>query len=92
MNFYRSRIPLFRLPSYPTLNPRLCRVDCWQFERLAARALTDNDRTKKEGKTKIAQVSARYQGEFLPFLEDEPWSFAYRRHLGDLNDRLAARE
>jgi two-component SAPR family response regulator len=75
-----------------SLNGALCWVDCWQFERMASRALTDNNITKEERKTEIAQASARYRGEFLPFLNDESWSFSYRSHLSDLTERLSKLE
>jgi len=63
-----------------TLNPTLCWVDIWAFERLLGRAEKRNpDDTL--GQRAMAEATALYQGEFLPELEDESWTIHTRERL-----------
>ena len=52
-----------------SLNPELCRVDAWSFERLGA----DN--------APVLAILNVYGGAFLPEEEGEPWSVAARERL-----------
>jgi ATP/maltotriose-dependent transcriptional regulator MalT/DNA-binding SARP family transcriptional activator len=68
------------------LNPRLCWVDAWAFEKLSARAevLLGNGRSggdlSGKGSALAEKALALYKGPFLPGDESEPWTEGY----GDL--------
>ncbi len=72
-----------------SLNPDLCWVDCWQFERLANEAT--GDKTNSEGiPATIRRALAAYQGTFLSSYEDESWTLNYRQRLEKIHEQLVA--
>jgi len=73
-----------------TLNPRVCWVDSWQFERLANSALTGKLHDSAAVTPATHDALESYGGEFLPACQNESWIFAYRDHLQDLFSRLSA--
>jgi ATP/maltotriose-dependent transcriptional regulator MalT len=81
------RDTIIQTSSYLTLNPRVCWVDSWQFERLAGKALSENPELQSRLKVK-QQAVAGYRGDFLPTLQDEPWTFDYRQRLQYLFEQL----
>jgi DNA-binding SARP family transcriptional activator len=79
---------IIQTPTNLSLNPSVCWVDCWQFERQARAVL---DRTGVDGgqEGQEAVLSVRtYQGDFLAAYMDDPWLFAYRERLKRLHERL----
>jgi DNA-binding SARP family transcriptional activator len=67
-----------------TLNPRLCWVDLWEFERL----LNDADHAagcgyKEKSSRNIESAVGMYHGHFLAGDTAEPWTFFIRDRLRD---------
>lgn len=65
-----------------TLNPSLCWVDCWAFERLVHADLDNSD-------TRIAKLKKLYQGPFLDSEEHAAWIAPMRERLGACMARLS---
>ncbi len=82
------RDAVLQTPSSLTLNPQVCWVDSWQFERLAGQALTKKQTTGDGPANAVQKALAAYQGHFLASREDEPWMFAYRQHLHTIARQL----
>ncbi len=74
---------IIQTPTHLTLNPSVCWVDCWQFERQARAALEG----RQNGQGAVRSVRT-YQGDFLAAYMDDPWLFAYRERLRGLYERL----
>ena len=70
-----------------TLNPSVCWVDCWQFERQAHAALESCPDGKQDEHVGVLGVKT-YQGDFLAAYRDDPWLFSYRNRLRELYERL----
>jgi DNA-binding SARP family transcriptional activator len=64
------------------LNPSVCWVDCWAFERLTAQADTDSGRKDMDKAAKLTQSAlAMYQGAFLAGDEFASWTVSRRERL-----------
>ena len=75
-------------PTDLTINPRLCWIDAWQFERQANRVLKKRFLNRQEHESIRRQTLAIYHNDFIPALDDEPWTFGYRNHLEKLRKQL----
>ncbi len=80
---------IIQTSTYLTLNPRICWVDCWQFERLAGRAMDGKNLDRQGRSIAIGRALPVYQGFFLASLEDESWIFSYRQRLQQLFEQLS---
>jgi hypothetical protein len=81
---------ILQTAKYLTLNPRVCWVDSWQFERLANELLVAEGAISKSRRGGVQKSIALYHGDFLPVCQEEPWSFAYRDRLEKLYRLLNA--
>lgn len=61
------------------LDPRLCRVDVWEFERLTA-SLEDRSATADDAAHSLRRIFALYRGEFL-YGDEDPWLIPARERL-----------
>lgn len=75
---------IIQTAAHISLNPRLCWVDSWQFERLA------NEATHEAKPTLNATHVALdvYRNDFLCAYQDEFWTFQYRKKLQRLRGQL----
>ncbi len=71
-----------------SLNPLICWVDSWHFERQAGRALAWEEKDCENKSAAVKKSLGCYRGDFLISLDDEPWSFAYRQKLQNLYKQL----
>jgi LuxR family maltose regulon positive regulatory protein len=72
-----------------SLNPNLCWIDVWAFERLAAR--TEAELTEVQpGRAAqlIDQVLGLYPGNFLPNEADQPWTVTARLRVRGMFTRI----
>ncbi len=81
---------VLQTPRALTINPRVCWVDSWQFERMANRALSGEVSDAEDAARATREALAAYGGDFLPACANESWSFAGRDHLRRLYHRLSA--
>lgn len=81
---------LIQTSHHISLNPRLCWVDCWQFERLASQVLSSTNKhpTDTSQKDIIQKALHIYRGDFLASFRDEVWSHERRHHLSHIADQL----
>lgn len=79
---------VLQTPTDLTINPRLCWIDAWQFERLANRALSNATLNRQKKKTARRLALAIYRNDFIPALDDEIWTFSYREHLQGLQQAI----
>jgi len=70
-----------------TLNPKLCWVDSWAFERSISQLLSAPGEKKKE--SLLRRAASLYHGPFLRELEDVYWTCPLRNRLADNFSRLA---
>jgi len=75
--------------AYLALNPSVCWVDSWQFERQAREALHAQC-PAGEMRQKARRGLRIYQGDFLAAYRDDPWLFRYRDRLRGLHEQLLA--
>ena len=71
-----------------SLNPDLCWVDSWQFERLANKAIRLNKQNDESMLATAQKAISMYQGVFLSSYQDDAWIFEYRKRLQEIHDRL----
>ncbi len=64
-----------------TLNPKLCWVDCWAFERGVSQARTNPDSMIEQKRTSLKKAATLYHGPFLRELEDVYWTRPLRDRL-----------
>ena len=83
---------VLQTPTDLTINPRLCWIDAWQFERLANRVLSETTLNGQERQTARRQALAIYRNDFIPALDDEPWTFSYREHLQGLQQAILSQK
>ncbi len=81
---------ILQTAKYLTLNPRVCWVDSWQFERVANEQLIAEGAISESRKGDVQKSIALYHGDFLPVCLEEPWSFSYRDRLEKLYRLLNA--
>lgn len=62
-----------------TLNPDVCRVDCWDLEK-SLNAIKASDRSNGDASEFVCQALASYQGSFLAG-EDDGWSVSRRERI-----------
>ncbi len=79
---------IIQTPVYLSLNPSLCWVDCWQFERMANAAIESTKRNHGETTSKCRRAITLYQGDFLAPYQDEPCFIDYRQRLQKIHKRL----
>ncbi len=80
---------LMQTPQTLTLNPHICWVDGWQFERLAGAYLSMTE--QDPGIAAIAKKRALdfYSGHFLPSCEGDSWTISHRNQLQNLFDMVS---
>ena len=61
-----------------SLNPRLCWVDIWDFDRLSAGVEDREDAARDDAASAANRALILYQGEFLPTEANEPWALKQR--------------
>ena len=81
---------LLQTSDHLSLNPKLCWVDSWQFERLANLALNSScrDLGEKEQNDMVQKALDVYRGDFLAPFQDEAWSISQRQHLANIAGQL----
>ena len=62
-----------------TLNPEVCRVDCWDLEK-SLNAIRANDHDREDAGKYVRQALGYYQGSFLAG-EDDGWSVSRRERI-----------
>jgi ATP/maltotriose-dependent transcriptional regulator MalT len=87
----RYKDAILQTSSHLTLNPRICWVDCWQFERLANETLAADNPSAETTLTVMQKALQLYHGPFLSPCQDEPWTFEHRKKLTELFDKLSSR-
>lgn len=67
------------------LDPRVCWVDAWSFEKLLEKAAavwkSPRFQEKKINMALMAKTSVLYKGHFLPHDEEHSWTFSMRERL-----------
>ena len=61
-----------------SLNPEVCWVDAWEFERLVEKA---EPQTGVDASQTLDSARSLYRGDFLPADADEPWTVKFRERL-----------
>jgi len=82
---------IIQTPVYLSLNPSICWVDSWQFERLANKAIQTGKKDNKKTVAENRRILAVYKGDFLAPHQDEPWLMEYRQRLQKIRNQLMKR-
>jgi hypothetical protein len=67
-----------------SLNPSLCWVDSWQFERLANETLIAENLTEEERDFVAGKAMGLYHGLFLDTYRDEAWTYDLQKKLDNM--------
>ncbi len=83
---------LIQTSDHISLNPRLCWIDCWQFERQANLILNSSCKSSaNKNQTEMIQKTLLiYRGDFLASFQDEVWCHDRRHHLTNIANHLKA--